>query len=82
MVEWGGKTSFIHPLYPEQNISVDPKLCQSQTTSVKVNTNRNLVHLTQKNSCFDLSLTAPTLGAKSFIGVKKIVFHIQRFVLT
>ena len=52
---------------------MDPKLCQSQTTSVKVNTKRNLVHLTKK-SCFDLSLTAPTLDVRGFIGVKKLFF--------
>ena len=40
----------------------------SQTNSVKVNPNPNLVCLTKK---FMLSLKAPTLGAKSFIGVKK-----------
>ena len=55
---------------------MDPKLCQSQTTSVKVNTKRNLVHLTKK-SCFDLSLTAPTLGVRGFIGVKKLFSHTE-----
>ena len=45
----------------------------SQTNSVKVNSKCNLVRLI-KNSCFDLSLTAPTLDARSLIGVKKNVF--------
>ena len=38
----------------------------SHTNSVKINSKQNLVCLTKK-SFFDLSLTASTLGARSFI---------------
>ena len=42
----------------------------SQTKSVKVNSK----FVSQNNSCFDLSLTAPTLGARNLMGVKKKCF--------
>ena len=43
----------------------------SHTNSVKINSKQNLVCLTKK-SFFDPSLTAPTLGARSFMGVQKL----------
>ena len=52
----------------------------SSTDSVNVNSKRNLVRPT-KNSCFELSLTAPTQGARSYLGVKRIVLRIQRYIL-
>ena len=45
----------------------------SSTDPVNVNSKRNLV-LPTKNSCFELSLRAPTQGARSYLGVKKNCF--------
>ena len=51
--------------------SVKFDVSKSHTNSVKINSKQNLVCLTKK-SFFDLSLTAPTLGARSFMGVQKL----------
>ena len=52
----------------------------SETNSVKVKFKCNLVRLT-KNSYFELNRTAPTQGARSFIGIKKL-FYAYRGTLT
>ena len=79
MVKRGGKTSFINPLKEEKNISVDPtkvmrsfRVLTSQTNSVKVNPNRNLLCLTKKFMLSPESKSSYPSCQKFYRGKKKM----------